>query len=103
MKKKDNSSKKRRKKSGKYRILCRDMGNNRNMSQLATLCRNKVLVEIKEELELCRNKEFFYRDNAEEECEEVCSDTLYFFATLIKANGRGTLSRQSLLRRNIKE
>ena len=73
------------------------------MSQPAALCRNKVQVEIKEEIELCRGKEFFCCNIAEEECEEVCRDTLYSIATLIKANGRGTLSRQSLLCRNIKK
>ena len=62
------------------------------MTQPATLCRNKVQAEIKEEIELCCDKEFFYRDIAEEECEGVYCDTLYSFVTLIKENGRGTLS-----------
>ena len=57
------------------------------MSQLETLCHNKVQAKIKEEIELCRDKEFFCRDIADEECEEVCCDTLYSVATLIKANG----------------
>ena len=61
------------------------------MSQPATLCRNKVQAEIKEEIELCHEKEFFYCDIVEEECEEVYRDTLYSVATLIKENGRGTL------------
>ena len=67
------------------------------------LCSNKVQTEIKEEIELCHNKEFFCRDIAEEECEEVCHDTFYSVATLIKENSIRTLSRQSLLCRNIKE
>ena len=73
------------------------------MSQPVAIFRNKVQAEIKEEIELCCDKEFFCRDIAEEECEEVCRNTLYSVATLIKENGRGTLSRQSLLCRNIKE
>ena len=54
-------------------------------------------------MELCRDKEFLCRDTAEEMCEEDCCDTLDSVVTLIKANGSGTLSRQSLLCRNIKE
>ena len=73
------------------------------MSHPTALCRNKVQAIIKEEIELYHDKEFFCRDIAEEECEEVCRDTFYSVATLIKVNGRGTLSRQSLLYRNIKE
>ena len=73
------------------------------MSQLAVLCHNKVHVELKEEIELCRNKEFFCHNTAEEVCEEACRDTLDSVATLVKANGSGTLSRQSLLHRNKKE
>ena len=52
------------------------------MLQPVDLCRNKVQDELKE---------------------EDCRDTLDFVATLIKENGSGTLSRQSLLCRNIKE
>ena len=66
------------------------------MSSLADLCRNKVQAELKEEIELCCNI-------AEEVCKEDCRDTLDFVVTLIKADGSGTLSRQSLLCRNIKE
>ena len=73
------------------------------MSQLVALYGNKVQAELKKEMELCRNKEFFCRDTAEEVCEEDCRDTLNSVATLIKENGNGTLSRQSLLCRNIKE
>ena len=76
--------------------------NSINMSQPAALCRNKVQAEIKEEIELCRDKEFFCCDIAKEECEEVYRDTLYSVTTLIKANGRGTFSQQSLLCCNIK-
>ena len=46
------------------------------MSQPTALCHNKVQVELKEEIELCRDKEFFYCDTAEEVCEEDCCDTL---------------------------
>ena len=77
--------------------------NSINMSQPTALCCNKVQTKIKEEIELCRDKEFFCHYIAEEECEEVCRDTLYYVATLTKENGLGTLSRQSLLYRNIKE
>ena len=73
------------------------------MSQPVALCRNKVQAEIKEGIELCRDKEFFCLDIAEEEYEGVCHDMLYSVATLIKENGRGTLSRQSFLCRNMKE
>ena len=73
------------------------------MSQPVALCRNKVQAELKEEIELCHDKEFFYYDTAEEVCEEDCRNTLDSITTLIKANGSGTLSGQSLLCRNIKE
>ena len=62
------------------------------MSQPVALCRNKVQAELKEEIELCHDKEFFCRDTAEEVCEEDCRDTLDSITTLIKANGSGTLS-----------
>ena len=52
------------------------------MSQPADLCHNKVQAELKE---------------------EECRDTLDSVATLIKKIGSGTLSRQSLLCRSIKE
>ena len=65
------------------------------MTQPAALCRNKVQAELKEEIKLCSDKEFFCRDTAEEVCEEDCRDTLDSISTLIKANGSGTLSRQS--------
>ena len=48
---------------------------------------------------LYRDKEFFCRDTIEEDCD----DTLDSIVTLIKANDSETLSRQSLLCRNIKE
>ena len=66
------------------------------MSQPAYLCRKKVQAEIKEEIELCN-------DTTKEVCEENCRDTLDSVMTLIKENGNGTLSQQSLLCRNIKE
>ena len=73
------------------------------MSQPTALCRNKVQAELKEEIKLCRDKEFFCRDTVEEVCEEDCRNTLDFVVTLIKENGSGTLLRQSLPCCNIKE
>ena len=65
------------------------------MLQPVDLCRNKVQAKLKEEIEL-------FRDTVKEVCEEDYRDTLDFVVTLIKANGSDTLSRQSLLCRNIK-
>ena len=79
------------------------MGTSGAMLQPTALCSNKVQAELKEEIELCRDKEFFYCDTTEEVCEEDYRDTLNSVVTLIKANESGTLSRQSLLCRNIKE
>ena len=56
-------------------------GTNRAMSQPTALCRNKVQAELKEEIELYCDKEFFYHDTAEEVCEEDCCDTLDSVAT----------------------
>ena len=60
------------------------------MSQPATLCPNKVQAKLKEEIELCcdkefffRNKEFFFRNIVEEVCEEDCRDTLDFVAKIL--------------------
>ena len=58
-------------------------GINRAMSQLATLCRNKVQAELKEEIELCCDKEFFCRDTTKEVFEEDCCDTLDSVATIL--------------------
>ena len=63
------------------------------MSQPVALCRNKVQAELREEIELCRDKNFFCRDTAEEVCEEDYCITLDSVATLIKASGSGTFSR----------
>ena len=65
------------------------------MSQLAAVCRNKVQAELKAKIESLFRQRFFYRDIAEEECKEDCRNTLNFVATMIKSNGKGTLSRQS--------
>ena len=73
------------------------------MSQPTALFLYKVHDKFKEEIKLCRDKEFFCRDIAEEVCEEDYCDTLDSVVTLIKENGSGTLSQQSLLCRNIKE
>ena len=72
------------------------------MSQLATVCRNKVQAELKTEIEFLSRQRVSCRDIAEEECKEDCRDTLNPVATMIKANGKGTLLRQSFLCRNIK-
>ena len=72
------------------------------MAQPAAVCHNKVQVEFKKEEELCRDKEFFCHDIAEEECKEDYRNTLYSIAKFSKANGSGTLPRQSLLCRSIK-
>ena len=53
------------------------------MSQLAAVCRKKVQVQFKEEIELCHDKEFFCRDIGEEECDEDCRDTLNSVVTLL--------------------
>ena len=72
------------------------------MSQPTDLCRNKVQAKLTEEIELCRDKEFFYRNIAKEVCEEDCRDTR-LYSDIDQGKWRGTLSRQSLLYRNIKE
>ena len=61
------------------------------MSQPAAVCHNKVQAELKVEIESLSRQRVFCRDIAEEECKEDCRDTLNSIATLIKANGRGTL------------
>ena len=67
-------------------------GTNRAMSQPVALCLNKVQAELKEEIEIYRDKEFLCRDTTEKVCKEDCCETLDSVATLIKANGSGTLS-----------
>ena len=57
-------------------------GTSKAMLQPAALCHNKVQAELKEEIELCRDKEFFYRDTAKEVCEEDCRDTLDSFCNI---------------------
>ena len=73
------------------------------MSQQASVCRNKVHAELKEEKELCHDKKILCRDIAVEVCEEDCCDTLNSVLTVIKANGSGTFLRKSLLFCNINE
>ena len=65
------------------------------MSQPVVVCRNKVQAELKAEIESLSQQRVFCHDIAEEECKEDCSDTLNSIATMIKANVKGTLSRQS--------
>ena len=71
------------------------------MSQPAVVCRNKVQVELKAEIESLSRQRKVCHDIAKE-VKEDCRDTLNFVATIIKANGKGTLSRQSFFYRNIK-
>ena len=54
------------------------------MLQPAALCCNKVQAEFKEEIELYRDKEFFYRDTAKEVCEEDYRDTPDFYRDIAK-------------------
>ena len=61
-------------------------------SQPAVECRNKVQAEHKVKIESLSRQRVFCRDIAKEECKEDCRDTLNFVATMIKANGKGTLS-----------
>ena len=91
---------KEEKKSGKCRILCRDIvlcvatefqGEQHKYVAASNFMSQQSPGRNQEEIELCHEKEFFYCDIVEEECEEVYRDTLYSVATLIKENGRGTL------------
>ena len=54
------------------------------MSQLATVCRNKVKVELKVEIESLSRQRAFYSDIAEEECKEDYRNTLNSVAAMIK-------------------
>ena len=65
------------------------------MSQPVAVCRNKVQVELKAQIESLSRQRVFCRDIAKEECKEDCRDTLNSVATMIKATDKGTLSRQS--------
>ena len=65
------------------------------MSLLATVCHIKVQAELKAEIEYLSRQRVFCHDIAKEECKEDCRDTLNSVATMIKANGKGTLLRQS--------
>ena len=62
------------------------------MSQPAVVCRNKVQAELKAEIESLSRQRVFYCDITEEECKEDYRNTLNSVATMIKANGKGTLS-----------
>ena len=63
------------------------------MSHPTAACRNKVKAELKAEIESLLQQRVFCPDIAEEECKEDCRDTLNSVVTMIKANGKGTLSR----------
>ena len=65
------------------------------MSKPAAVYHNKVQAEFKAKIESLSQQRVFYLDIVEEECKEDYRDTLKFVATMIKANGKGTLSRQS--------
>ena len=73
------------------------------MLQPATLCCNKVQAEFKEEIELYRDKEFSIATPLKKCVKKIVVTLLISIATLLKENGSGTSSRQSLLFRNIKE
>ena len=62
------------------------------MLQPAVVCRNKVQAELKAEIESLSRQRVFCRNIAEEECKEDYRDTINSIATMIKANGKGTLS-----------
>ena len=72
------------------------------MSQPTVVYRNKVQAKLKAEIESLSRQRIFYRDIAEEECKVDYRDTLNSVATMIMVNGKGTMSRQSFLCRNIK-
>ena len=63
------------------------------MSQSAAVCCNKVRAELKEKRESLLRQRILCRNIAEEECKHYCHDTLNFVATMIKENGKETLSR----------
>ena len=54
------------------------------MSQLATVCFNKVKAELKVEIESLSRQRAFYSDIAEEECKEDYRNTLNYVAAMIK-------------------
>ena len=64
---------------------------------------NKVQDELKEEIELCRDKNLSITTLLKKCVKKTIATLLTLVVTLIKENGNGTLSRQSLLCRNIKE
>ena len=63
------------------------------MSQPVAVCHNKVQAKLKAERESLSRQRVLCRNIAEEECKHHCRDTLNFVVTMIKANGKGTLSR----------
>ena len=65
------------------------------MLQPVVVCRNKAQVELKAEIESLSQQRVFCRDIAGEECKEDYHDILNSVVTMIKENGKGTLSRQS--------
>ena len=65
------------------------------MSQPVAVCRNKVQAELKVKMESLSQQRVFYHNIAEEDCrdtKEDYRDTLNSVTTMIKANGKGTLS-----------
>ena len=72
------------------------------MSQPAVVCRNKVQAELKAKIESLLQQTVFCRNIVEEECNHYCRYTINSVVTMIKENGKRTLSQQSFLYRNIK-
>ena len=69
----------------KHSIAIESQGNHQSFVATNIFMSQQIQTELKEEIELCR-------DIAKEVYEEDCHDTLDSVATLIKANGTGTLS-----------
>ena len=62
------------------------------MSHPEAICCSKVHAELKAKIESLSPQRVFYHDIAEEKCKEYCYNTLNSVVTMIKANGKGTLS-----------
>ena len=75
------------------RVFCHDITEEECKED--SVCRNKVQAELKAEIKSLSLTSVFCHDITEEECKEDCRDTLNSVTKMIKANGKGTLSRQS--------
>ena len=78
-------------------------GNSINMSQPAALCRNEVQAEIKEEIELFRDKDFSVMTLLRKSVKEFIMTLFTLSRHLSRQMAEKPLSRQSLLCCNIKE